>query len=185
MAVDKESRTAKWFGDSFDQLHPLIQQLHTDGGTLEGDITLNYGAGIAGAIGKRLGKKMNLPAAGSHHLSVEIFHDHEGLHWNRCFNRQNTVCSLFKPIGVIKGGHWIETTGLLTMKLTVDLRDGGWYWRCLSVSLAGLPVPHWLVPEAIAYKRIENELYQFHVEFRLPIAGQLVSYSGLLSATTL
>jgi len=49
-----------WFGDEFDNLHPLLQQLHTDGGRLSGDVEISYGKGLAGIIGARLGKKMNL-----------------------------------------------------------------------------------------------------------------------------
>lgn len=180
-----ENNTVVWFGDAFGQLHPMIQKLHVDGGTLAGDVNISYGSGVAGAIGRRLAKKMNIPAAGSHHLSVEISHNDEGLHWNRCFNHRDTVYSVFRPVGVIGSGYWIENTGLLTMKLTVELRDGGWHWRCLSVSLAGIPIPRWLLPETIAYKRVEQGQYHFHVEFRLPIAGQLICYTGLLSATTI
>jgi len=177
-----QNKTVEWFADSFDQLHPLFQELHTNGGTLTGNVEIAYGRGIAGIIGKRLAKKMNIPVAGTHHLSVDIFHEDDGLHWNRCFNHQDQVYSLFQPNGQIGSGYWIEETGPLKMKLTVDIRDGGWHWRCLSVSFAGMPVPLWLIPEAVAYKRIKNGKYQFHVEFSLPLFGSLVRYNGLLEA---
>lgn len=68
------------------------------------------------------------------------------------------------------------------MELTVDVSNGGWYWRCLKVSFFGVPVPQWFVPKTNAYKIIENGQYRFHVEFSLPVIGSLVSYQGLLKA---
>jgi len=174
--------TKNWFGDHFSDLHPLLQKLHVDGGTLSGDVKIQYGAGLAGLIGKRLANKMTLPAAGDNQLTVDISHDEQGLHWSRCFNGQNQVKSLFKPVGSIGEGHWIETTGPLTMNLTVDVIDGGWHWRTLAVQFMGLPIPKWLLPQTKAYKTIQDDQYRFHVEFSYPIIGSLVRYSGLLKA---
>jgi len=171
-----------WFGDKFSHLHPLLQKLHIDGGKLAGDVQIQYGKGLAGFIGARLAKKMNLPNEGTHKLIVSISHDNDGLHWDRCFDDQALVKSLFKPVGYIEQGYWIETTGPLSMKLTVDINNGGWYWRCLKVNFLGLPIPRWLIPKTNAYKIIENGKYRFHVEFLFPIIGSLVSYQGLLRA---
>ena len=169
-----------WFGDKFRDLHPLLQKLHTEGGRLTGDVEIYYGKGLAGIIGSRLAKKMNLPNKGSHQLTVSIWHDNNGLHWGRCFNGQALVESLFKPVGHIGQGYWLERTGPLLMKLTVDINNGGWFWRCLKINFLGLPIPRWIMPKTKAYKIIENSQYRFHVEFSLPIIGSLVSYQGLL-----
>ena len=171
-----------WFGNRFSDLHPLLQKLHIQGGILSGDVTLRYGKGIAGIIGKRLAKKMNLPDAGVHQLQVDISHDEAGLHWGRCFNNQSSVVSLFKPVGTIETGYWIETTGPLTMKLTVDILDGAWHWKCLSVNFLGVPIPLYLIPKTTAYKKIEHDQYRFLVRFSLRGFGPLVSYQGLLQA---
>ena len=171
-----------WFGDEFRDLHPLLQQLHIKGGKLAGDVDISYGKGLAGIIGARLAKKMSLPGKGIHQLVVSISHDDEGLHWGRRFNGQTLVESLFKPFGNIQQGYWVETTGPLTMKLTVDIINGGWYWRCLKINFFGLPIPLWLTPKANAYKVIENGQYRFYVEFSLPVIGSLVCYQGLLQA---
>lgn len=170
-----------WFSTEFSHLHPLLQKLHIDGGRLVGDIEISYGKGLAGFIGARLGKKMSLPNKGRHKLSVSISHDEGALHWGRSFNNQTFVKSLFKPVGNINNGYWIETTGPLTMNLTVDVENGGWYWRCLKIRLFGIPVPLWLIPHTNAYKIIENGQYRFYVEFSLPGIGSLVCYQGLLS----
>ncbi|WP_237060266.1 DUF4166 domain-containing protein [Microbulbifer sediminum] len=171
-----------WFGYHFADLHPTLQQLHTNGGRLVGDVTLSRGSGLAGVIGRRLAKKMRLPEPGSHRLAVDISHGADGLYWHRSFNETNRVHSLFRPVGKIGNGYWIEETGPLSMQLTVDIIDGGWFWRCLKVKFMGLPIPRWLVPESRAYKLVEAGKYRFHVEFSLPVLGSLVSYSGLLAA---
>lgn len=171
-----------WFGDKFSHLHPLLQKLHTEGGRLTGDVDISYGKGLAGMIGSRLAKKMKLPSQGTHKLLVSISHNSDGLHWGRCFDDQALVQSLFSPVGNIEKGYWVETTGPVSMRLTVDINNGGWYWRCLKISLLGLPIPRFLIPKTNAYKIIENGMYRFHVEFSLPIIGSLVSYQGLLRA---
>lgn len=171
-----------WFGDRFSCLHPLLQKLHIEGGRLTGNVEICYGKGLAGIIGVRLAKKMRLPSEGSHQLVVSISHDNDGLYWGRCFDDQVLVESLFKPVGCLGQGYWIETTGPLSMKLTVDINNGGWFWRCLSVNFLGYPIPRWLVPKTNAYKTIENGKYRFCVDFSLPIIGSLVSYQGLLQA---
>ena len=171
-----------WFEDDFTDLDPLLQKLHLSGGELSGDIDISYGRGISGLIGKRLAKKMKLPNQGKHQLLVSISHSSKGLHWKRKFNDDSIVESLFAPFGNNKNGYWIETTGPLKMKLTVDIVNGGWFWRCLKVSLFGLPIPLFLIPKSEAYKLIENGKYVFNVSFTYPLLGSLVSYRGILTA---
>jgi len=173
-----------WFGTQFKELHPLLQELHLTGGQLSGDVHISYGTGAAGLIGRRLAKKMRFPEAGTHQLKINISHAVNGLSWGRSFDSQAPVISLFKPVGKMGSGYWVESTGPLEMKLTVDVINGGWFWRCLSVSFLGVPIPKWLVPHTNAYKVIENDLYRFHVGFSLPLIGSLVSYQGLLGLET-
>lgn len=171
-----------WFDDEFSDLDPLLQKLHLSGGELSGSIDIFYGNGIAGLIGKRLAKKMKLPNQGKHQLLVSISHSAKALHWNRKFNESNIVESLFAPFGNKKDGYWVETTGPVKMRLTVDIVNGGWFWRCLKISLFGLPIPLFLIPKSQAYKIIENGKYIFNVSFTYPLLGSLVSYGGVLDA---
>ena len=70
----------------------------------------------------------------------------------------------------------------MKMKLTVEIINGGWFWRCLKISLFGIPIPLWFVPKSQAYKIVENGRYVFKVAFTYPLFGSLVSYSGALDA---
>jgi len=176
----KSDIVKNWFADEFSALAPELQTLHLQGGVLRGEVTVALGKGMAGAIGRRLAKKLNVPEPGTHHLEVTIFHDEDSLHWNRRFSETSDMNSIFKPIGTIKDGHWIESTGPLSMMLTVDVKNGGWYWRCLRFKLFGVPLPVWVFPKSKAYKYIEKGGYRFYVGFEAPLIGLLLSYSGVL-----
>ena len=140
-----------------------------------------FGKGISGFIGRRLSKKLNIPKAGKNDLIVDISHQEDGMHWDRSFNHVMEMKSIFEPIGNIKNGYWLERTGPLHMKLTVEIKDGGWYWNALSYKFLGITLPNWLLPQSEAYKYIENGKYRFCVAFSAPFLGKLLSYSGLLS----
>lgn len=172
-----------WFGEGFGGLHPLLQALHCGSGDLSGEVSLQFGAGLAGVVGRRLVRRLGIPeSAGPHHLNVEIGHDAANLQWNRCFDRACHVRSSFRPKGHWPDGYWIENTGPLELKLAVDVVQGGWHWRTVAVRLHGVRVPLWLIPRSSAYKRIEDDRYRFFVGFSLPMLGEVFSYSGLLEA---
>jgi len=174
----------KWFGERFNELSPELQQLHTDGGVLTGTININYGRGIAKFVGKRLAKKLGLPKHDKPNLRVSIKHDDTALIWLRCFDDSITMTSRFVPVGTIENGYWEESTGPLKMRLTVDIINGGWYWRCLEFRFLGVALAPWLFPSSKAYKYTDTNGYNFGVEFVSPMLGLLVGYSGSLNYST-
>jgi hypothetical protein len=175
---------SNWFGEAFKNLHPMLQALHTHGGKLNGTVHIEIPSGVGGMIGKRLAKKLGVPTEGAtHNLEVTISHENGSLQWNRCFDNATYMRSTFKPVATIANGYWLENTGPLAMLLTVDTRDGGWHWRCLSMRFLRVPLPLWLFPNSKAYKIIEGDKYRFYVGFSLPVLGNVLSYSGLLMST--
>lgn len=173
-----------WFGSHFSELHPMLQQLHQHGGKLEGSVNVEYGKGLARIIGKRLGRKMNLPEQGTHWLSVDISHSEDSMTWTRTFNHDQTIQSTFIPLGSFDKGYFLETTKSSSLKLEVDIIHGGWHWRCVNIQFSFLPIPLWLAPRLTAYKLAEQDKYRFHVDFSYPVLGTLVSYNGLLELTS-
>ena len=103
--------------------------------------------------------------------------------WKRHFEDHGAMVSRFVPYGTAADGHLLEETGHVRMKLTVDVVDGGWYWRTLGISLGPLPLPLALLPQTRAFKKMEGENYRFVVELRMPLIGTVLSYGGLLSCT--
>lgn len=177
-----------WFAGDFGRLHPLLQQLHTEGGVLQGPVDIALGRGLAGWIGRRLARKLGMPSGCARcQLQVTVAHRGRQLVWARRFTdaagRSRDVVSVFEPHGHYPAGHWLERTGGLRFRLTVDVpdSDGSWHWRVLGAQLGGIPLPVGLFPRSSAYKRIEDGRYRFHVGFVMPGLGLLFSYSGLLS----
>ena len=174
-----------WFAEKFSELHPLLQDLHRTGGQLHGTVQIEIPKGVSGFFGHRLAKKLGVPTTNfSPKFDVSISHADGFLHWHRTFDSNVQMRSIFKPVGNIDAGYWLENTGPLELKLTVDILDRGWYWRCLSMRLWKIPLPLWLFPHSKAYKKIEGDKYRFYVGFSLLGLGTILSYSGLLDACT-
>lgn len=174
----------RWFGPHFSQLHPLLQALHRDGGTLRGEVAIGVGTGLARPLGRRLAARLGIPTDRPRRgFDVLIHHDDRAMQWRRRFDDGSELFSEFRPVGRYPGGHWLETTGPVQMRLGVDLADGGWRWRVLAAHWRGWRLPLALFPRTHAYKRIENaSRYRFAVSFSLPLLGELLRYEGALTA---
>ena len=166
----------RWFGAGFARLDPLLQQLHRDGGVLQGAIDLDVRP-----AGRRLARRLGIPVDRPRcDFSVAIRHERDALVWERRFDAARTLRSVFVPHGRWPDGYWIETTGAFALRLAVDVVDGGWHWRLLGTRIAGIPLPAWLMPTTHAFKRIEQGRYRFDVEIAQPPFGKLLGYGGLL-----
>ena len=175
-----------WFGGAFCDLHPLLQRLHREGGVLSGDVDVQFGAGLAGVLGRRLAKRLGIDhERATNRLEVTIYSDHEGLHWNRRFNDRGEFRSTFVPVGRFPQGHWAERTGSIRLLLQVAIVNSGWHWRHMRTYASGLPLPAWLAPRTIAFKEIDGDRYRFRVDIGLPLFGTLLSYSGRLCCVRL
>lgn len=177
-----ESPALRWLGGEAGKLHPLLRELHARGGVLRGEVNLEFGAGLAGALGRRFARHLGLPAqAGPHSFEVHIREENGALRWDRCFDGATWQRSVFTPVGSWPQGHWREGIGAARMRLSVDVADGAWHWRLLGMSWLGLPLPSRLLSLA-AWKRIEDGHYRFHAGFALAGVGKLFLYEGLLEA---
>jgi hypothetical protein len=176
----QESIVSRWFGRTqFEQLHPLLQTLHREGGGLRGPVDIH----ITGWLGRRLAQRLGVPTeAGAHVLDVTIHHGPTTLHWDRCFDERTRMHSTFVAQGQWPDGCWMESTGPLRLALSVDVVDGAWHWRPLKLWVHGVRLPLWCFPRSHAFKRVENGRYRFSVSFSLPLWGTVLSYGGLLEA---
>jgi len=171
-----------WFGAAFQQLHPMLQQLHKNGGRLAGTVQVRMGRGVSGLVGKCLAGQLGIPPAnGTTPLTVHIHSSASALHWNRTFGDGATFASVFTPVGVYPTGYWIESSGALRLYLGVAIVDGGWEWRQRGGRLWGIRIPAWLLPRTTALKRIEQGAYHFTVRVSVPLLGDVLSYSGKLT----
>jgi hypothetical protein len=182
-AGTRDNAVTVWFGAHFVELHPLLQALHRNGGTLKGVVDIELGYGIAGWVGRRLARTLGMPTdAPRRGFEVDIRHDATCFTWSRRFDNGALMSTVFEPVGTWPNGYWVERTGTARVKLTVDVIDGGWYWRALGITAGGLSLPLWLFPRSSAYKRIDDGKYVFGVEFALPLLGMALRYRGALDA---
>jgi hypothetical protein len=177
-----ENAATRWFGPAFVRLHPLLQALHREGGGLQGEVDIVTGDGVAGLLGRRLARKLGIPADRPRRgFEVQILHDNDAMSWHRRFDDGSTMISTFRPVGRYPDGYWLETTGPVRLKLAVDVVDGGWRWRLLGVAVYGLPLPLALFPRTDAFKCVEGDgRYRFGVAFALFPLGTLLRYEGVL-----
>lgn len=170
-----------WFGPAFAQLHPLLQQLHRQSGVLRGTVEVGLGRGFAGWLGRRLARRLGMPAtAGPHALEVHIHSTDGVLHWSRRFDGRHAFVSRFRPCGTYPSGYWIEQTGSLRLELGVVIQSGGWHWQHRGTRWFGVPIPRFLLPHTVASKRIESDGYRFSVAVRVPLLGEVLGYAGTL-----
>jgi hypothetical protein len=172
-----------WFGNRFNELDPKLQQLYVHGGRLSGEAGIELGQGVAGWLGWLLAKCMSIPTARrKHEFAVDVTQEGKTLHWRRSFDGKTSLDSDFIACGRLGDGFLLENSGPIRLALSVDVVNGGWYWRRRRIWLFGVPMPQFLFPSTVAYKRIECGRYRFYVSFSLPLLGPLLSYGGLLDA---
>ena len=155
--------TEKWFGDHFTELHPKLQKLHSEGGELNGEVRVEYGTGVAGLLGKRLGKKLGLPQqTESTSLRVVISHTDQEMNWSRQFgSASKPMVSVFKPVG-----NW---AGLLFR-----------HQRVLSLWHTGRLMPHRVLQLLTAVAMV---LMRRQWALKDQRTGLMVARSGLMEPT--
>jgi hypothetical protein len=174
----------RWFGSGLAQLHPLLQQLHRQGGRLNGRVTVVYGKGLAGWLGRKVATRLGVPPReGPIPLAVHIHSTPQALHWTRVFHGGMAAASIFTPVGAWPDGHWVERIGAISVSLRVDTSHGGWRWVPKRTSLCGVPLPRWLAPRLHASKHAIRGEYHFAVRLAHPLLGTLFSYEGTLLPT--
>lgn len=180
--ADREQLVANWFGPAFARLHPRLQALHGNGGTLRGPCRVEYGRGLAGLVGKLLARRLGIvEAGGGTTLGVTIAADATGLLWSRRFNDGPAFTSHFEPVGRYPDGYWVERSGAITLRFGVAVQDGAWHWRQRRLSWLGIPLSGRLMPKTIASKAVSGDAYVFCVAVHFPMLGKVLSYRGELA----
>lgn len=159
-------------GSDFDRLPDTIRCAHV------GQIRLNGQARVApgGGIANILANLMGLPAAGDQvAMAVEGEHLPDRMIWNRRFSDRR-----FRSCFRLDENRLIESLGPFRRRLRLEVRDRRLRYVLERVSMFGLTVPRGLAPELEAWEGERDGRYDFAVEVRLPFAGRLVRYEGLL-----
>lgn len=115
------------------------------------------------------------PAMREAPLSVDIVATPRGENWARNFDGHRMASRMWRRKGLL-----YERLGLVTFGFVLEAGDDVLCWRVEKVSALGIPLPaRWF--SGVYAREFEREgRYRFEVAAALPLAGELVHYSGWL-----
>lgn len=112
-------------------------------------------------------------------LQVTIMPDGEGETWTRSFGARGFSSRL---VSLQEPGLFEERFGPLRFSFRADPTRGGFRWRFVRWSLAGLPLPMGLAPKIRALSFAKDGVYRFRAITAHPWLGLIFAYSGRLQA---
>jgi len=111
-------------------------------------------------------KLQKLHSEGGELNRVVISHTDQEMNWSRQFgSASKPMVSVFKPVGNYDSGYWTETTGGITIALSVAIQQGSWHWIQRTTKIKNITVPVLFLPELKAKRGL----------------GLLVRYAGALA----
>jgi hypothetical protein len=168
-------------GESWEQLPPAIQQLHTvtSTSTFAGRCTVDRGRNpLAWLVAASIG----FPKAGQEQsIAVRLSVDGAGERWIRtCGGR--TFSSTQHPG---RGrAEWLvrERFGPVAVDMALIADTSGMRYVVRRWMLLGVPLPLWLGPRSTASESVQDGNFRFDVTISHPVTGLIVRYCGTLAA---
>lgn len=165
---------ARLLGPGFDRLPPAVRALH--------DILGHAGAAGEGRVVRGKGRLAHIVAAavrfppqGTWPLHVD-FHEQGGAEtWTRDFGGHRFSSELSQS-----GERLVERFGPLRFAFDLPAGPHGLEMRLRSWSVFHVPLPRRLAPRIRAREWEEQGRFRFDVAVSLPLAGEVVHYSGWL-----
>ena len=169
-------------GSAWDDLPEQILALHDVSGirVFEGRARVTRGSSI---LARLLGRVIGFPpAADDVPLRVRMNADGERERWTRDFDghKFSSVMSVGKKRA---SGLICERFGPAQFAIALVLENGGLKYVPRRWTLLGIPMPLYLAPQGKMLEYVEDDIFHFHVELKLPIIGNIVTYQGWLRAT--
>lgn len=115
------------------------------------------------------------PAMREAPLRVEIVATPRGETWMRDFDGHRMTSRMWRRKGLLH-----ERLGLVTFGFALGVEDDVLCWRVEKVSALGVPLPAGWFRGVYAREFEREDRYRFEVAAALPLAGELVHYSGWL-----
>lgn len=164
-------------GAAYYHLAPCVRQLHAGRGKTRyaGVASIERGrhplAQLCARIAGLPGDARNVPT------TVEFISETHHELWRREFGGQQMATALHYKEGLLH-----ERLGPLQFRYFLHAKEGALWWQVMGVRLFGvLPLPVRLFDGVNCREREYEGRYEFLVEARLPLAGQIIRYEGWLA----
>ncbi|MDB5805445.1 MAG: saccharopine dehydrogenase [Betaproteobacteria bacterium] len=165
-------------GSRYDELAPLLREVHERANLLRGKVTVTLGAN---PLSRLLAKLAGMPASCSD-ASCEVRFEHPpGLaagaeRWVR-----NMAGSRFSSLLVAAApAEFRESFGWYRFRFALAIDNGAVEFTLRGWSVLGVPMPRVLWPRISTRESQQGGEYLFAVRVELPLLGLLVDYRGRL-----
>lgn len=172
----------KVLGDVWHELPPEIRNLHGDSGSTSfvGAASVERGRSI---LSRLVGKLIGVPTAASSVPVKVIIEPMSGKErWTREFSGYRFGSEYSQG-----GGRFArlicERFGPVTIGMALTWDGSKLHFIPRRWTILGIPMPAFLSPAGSINESVVDGKFQFDVEIKLPIAGHLVTYKGLLEPT--
>lgn len=165
---------ARLLRERFHSLPPLVRAIHLVHGdaAAAGEGEVRRGAGW---LGRLAGIVVRFPPAGRYPLHLAFTEDDGVERWTRQFGPHRFASELSEQEGLLT-----ERFGPLRFRFELPSDGSGPRMALRGWSFARLPLPIALAPRIDAREWQEDGRFRFDVRIALPLAGELIHYSGWL-----
>lgn len=144
---------------------------------LEGEATVVRGKSL---VARAVAAVVGFPLSGDDlPLTVTMTRDGEAEHWQRDFSGRR-----FHSLLSSGRGAWMgllrERFGLASFGIALVVADNRLQFAVRRWSLAGIPMPLFLLPCGLTFESVRNGRFHFDVNIKFPLLGHIVSYRGWL-----
>ncbi|WP_445192405.1 DUF4166 domain-containing protein [Sphingomonas sp. Tas61C01] len=166
-------------GPVFTDLPPRVRQLHdsTESDRWNGVASIRRGRN---PLARLVAALIGFPRAESSVPVSVTFGRSDGVErWTRTFGGKSF--SSEQTCGTGKDQHLlVERFGVASFALALVIEEGRLLFVPRRWSLAGMPMPHWLLPRGDSFEMDQDGTFAFNVEIVVPLIGMIVAYRGTL-----
>lgn len=169
----------KVLGSAFSMLPLRLQELHGSNAPRRwtGGASVSRGRGILANLVAAL---IGFPKTSSQVPVTVAFSPENGVErWTRTFGDRSF--SSVQACGTGRNRHLlVERFGVASFALALVIEEGCLRFIPRRWSIAGIPMPGFLLPRGTSYETVRDGRFVFDIEIAMPLVGRVVTYKGSL-----